>query len=70
MRLKVILNMAVVQDFLRSVESQLHLDRFSSLPLPARSQLVVSAKSVAGPLSRSKLYRKRIDVDGCLFRLF
>ena len=39
-----ILNMAVVQEFLRSAESQRHS---SSTALPARSQLVVSASSVS-----------------------
>ena len=40
----VILNMAVVQEFLRSVESQ---RLYSSTSLPARSQLVVSSTSVS-----------------------
>jgi hypothetical protein len=40
----VLLNRAVVQDFVRSVESQL---RSSSTPVPARGQLVVSATAVA-----------------------
>jgi hypothetical protein len=60
----VILNMAVVQDFLRSVESQLHLDRFSSSPLPARSQLVVSAKSVAGVPVAEKQVASLLETQG------
>jgi hypothetical protein len=43
----VLLNETVVQDFLRTVESQLRLRRPSSNPAPARGQLVVAATSVA-----------------------
>jgi hypothetical protein len=60
----VILNMAVVQDFLRSAESQLRLDRFSSPPLPARSQLVVSAKSVAGVPVAEKQVASLLETQG------
>jgi hypothetical protein len=49
----VLLNKAVVQDFLRSVESQ---RPSSSTPLPARSQLVVSATAVANvPAAQKKV---------------
>ena len=49
----VLLNKAVVQDFLRSVELQRSP---SSTPLPARSQLVVSATAVANvPAAQKKV---------------
>ena len=49
----VLLNMAIVQDFVRSVELQ---RPSSSTPLPARSQLVVSATAVANvPAAQKKV---------------
>jgi len=56
----VLLNKAVVQDFLRSVE----LQRSSSTPHPARSQLVVSATAVANvPAVQNKVV-SLLEVQG------
>ena len=60
----VILNMAVVQDFLRGVKSQLHLDHFSSTALPTRGQLVVSATSVAGVPAAQKQVASLLETQG------
>jgi hypothetical protein len=57
----VLLNRAVVQDFLRSVESQ---RRSSSVPLPARSQLVVSATAVANVPAAQKKVVTLLEAQG------
>jgi hypothetical protein len=57
----VLLNMAIVQDFVRSVELQ---RRSSSTPLPARSQLVVSATAVANVPAAQKEVVSLLEVQG------
>jgi hypothetical protein len=57
----VLLNRSVVQDFLRSVESQ---RRSSSAPHPARSQLVVSAKAVANVPAAQKKVVSLLETQG------
>jgi hypothetical protein len=57
----VLLNMAVVQDFLRSVELQ---RRSSSTSLPARSQLVVSATSVSRVPAVQKQVTSLLETQG------
>jgi hypothetical protein len=56
----VLLNKAVVQDFLRSVE----LQRSSSTPHPARSQLVVSATAVANVSAAQKKVVSLLEAQG------
>jgi hypothetical protein len=57
----VVLNMAVVQDFLRSVELQ---RRSSSTPLPARSQLVVSATATTNVPAAQKKVVSLLEAQG------
>jgi hypothetical protein len=57
----VLLNRSVVQDFLRSVESQ---RRSSSAPLPARSQLVISATAVANVPAAQKKVVSLLETQG------
>jgi hypothetical protein len=57
----VVLNMAVVQDFLRSVELQ---RRSSSTPLPARSQLVVSATAMTNVPAVQKKVVSLLEAQG------
>jgi hypothetical protein len=57
----VVLNMAVVQDFLRSVELQ---RRSSSTPLPARSQLVVSATAMTNVPAAQKKVVSLLEAQG------
>ena len=57
----VLLNKAVVQDFLRSVELQ---RGSSSTPLPARSQLVVSATTVATVPAAQKKVVSLLEAQG------
>jgi hypothetical protein len=57
----VFLNMAVVQDFLRSVELQ---RRSWSTSLPARSQLVVSATSVSRVPAAQKQVTSLLEIQG------
>ena len=59
--LPVLLNRAVVQDFLRSVELQRSP---SSTPLPARSQLVVSATAVANVPAAQKKVVSLLEAQG------
>jgi hypothetical protein len=57
----VLLNMAVVRDFLRSVELQ---RRSSSTPLPTRSQLVVSATALANVPAAQKKVVSLLEAQG------